>query len=88
MLEDFFIEYGKQDRVARVCRGGDGLPKADEMFATYKISKRREEDITATLGAFRVKVAGGSLRCGDCLWRDGGTPKRAKEVEAALVGKP
>lgn len=91
MLEDFFIEYGKQDRVAGefVEAVTVPLPKADEMFATYKISKRREEDITATLGAFRVKVAGGVVA--DAVIAYGGmagTPKRAKEVEAALVGKP
>jgi xanthine dehydrogenase small subunit len=90
-LEDFFIAYGKQDR-----QPGEfvesvtvPLPAADEHVAVYKISKRRDEDISSVCGAFRVKLVDGKVA--DAVIAYGGmaaTPKRAKAVEAALVGKP
>jgi xanthine dehydrogenase small subunit len=90
-LEDFFIAYGKQDRAEGefVESVTVPLPKADDFFAAYKISKRREEDITAVLGAFRVRVEAGMVA--EAVIAYGGmaaTPKRAKAVEVALVGKP
>ncbi|MCA1442857.1 xanthine dehydrogenase small subunit [Ensifer sp. IC4062] len=91
-LEDFFIAYGKQDR-----KPGEfvesifvpALPEGDR-FATYKVSKRRDEDISALLGAFRVAL-GEDNRVRIALVAFGGmaaTPKRAKAVEAALIGQP
>jgi xanthine dehydrogenase small subunit len=90
-LEDFFIAYGKQDR-----QSGEfvesvvvPLPAADEHIACYKISKRRDEDISSVCGAFRLKLADGNVA--EVTIAYGGmaaTPKRAKAVEAALVGKP
>jgi len=91
-LEDFFLAYGKQDR-----RPGEfvesitipALPEG-EQFAVYKITKRRDEDISAVCGAFRVAVGDdGFVQTARIAF--GGmaaTPKRAKTVEAALVGKP
>ena len=91
-LEEFFIDYGKQDR-----RPGEfveavhvPLPAAGSRFAIYKVTKRRDEDITATLGAFhlmldasgkveKIRIAYGGMAA---------TPKRAHAVEAALAGKP
>jgi xanthine dehydrogenase small subunit len=91
-LEDFFIAYGKQDR-----QPGEfveavhvPLPSADTHFAVWKISKRRDEDITAVLGAFAVKLGDdGTVQSIRAAY--GGmaaTPKRAAAVEAALTGKP
>ena len=58
-LEDFFIAYGKQDR-----QPGEfvesvtvPMPAKGDNFAVYKVTKRRDEDITATLGAFRLSLA-------------------------------
>ncbi|MCO5162369.1 MAG: xanthine dehydrogenase small subunit [Mesorhizobium sp.] len=89
-LEAFFIAYGKQDR-----RPGEfveavqvPLPKAGAHFGVHKVTKRRDEDITATLGAFHVEVEGGSVTSARIAY--GGmaaTPKRASAVEAALVGQ-
>jgi xanthine dehydrogenase small subunit len=91
-LEDFFIDYGKQDR-----RPGEFVesvfvpyPADDTQFAVYKITKRRDEDITAVLGAFYltldtegdvndIRIAFGGMA---------GTPKRARAVETALMGMP
>ncbi|KKB07270.1 xanthine dehydrogenase small subunit [Devosia chinhatensis] len=91
-LEDYFLAYGKQDRQPGEFVESVTVPllPAGEHFATYKISKRREEDISALCGAFRVFVSDGG-RVGMARIAFGGmaaTPKRAKAVEAALVGKP
>lgn len=90
-LEEFFIDYGKQDR-----KEGEfveavelPLPEAGVRHAAYKISKRRDEDITAVAGCFAVSVDGGTIR--DAKIAFGGmaaTPKRAAKAEAALVGQP
>lgn len=91
-LEDYFVAYGKQDRQPGEFVESVTLPllPAGEKFATYKISKRREEDISALCGAFRVFVNDAGV-VGMARIAFGGmaaTPKRAKAVEAALVGKP
>ena len=90
-LEDFFIAYGKQDRAPgefvetiRV-----PLPGPDDIYAVHKISKRRDEDISALCGAFRLTIRDGVIA--EAVIAFGGmaaTPKRASAVEAALVGKP
>lgn len=90
-LEDFFVDYGRQDR-----RPGEFVesvfvpyPPESSHFAVYKISKRRDEDISALLGAFYltldqeenvtdIRIAFGGMA---------GTPKRARSVEAELIGK-
>ena len=91
-LEDYFLAYGKQDRQPGEFVESVTLPllPAGEKFATYKISKRRDEDISALCGAFRVFVNDAG-RVGMARIAFGGmaaTPKRAKAVEAALIGKP
>ncbi|MBX3569797.1 MAG: xanthine dehydrogenase small subunit [Rhizobiaceae bacterium] len=91
-LEDYFIAYGKQDRQPGefVESVSVPIPAADERFAVYKVTKRRDEDITAVLGAFRLSLSpDGIVR--DIVIAYGGmaaTPKRARRVEAALTGKP
>ncbi|CAN0655403.1 xanthine dehydrogenase small subunit [Nitratireductor aquimarinus] len=90
-LEDFFIDYGKQDRTPGefVEAVHVPVPNAASRFAVWKISKRRDEDITAVLGAFDLRIADGRVEAARIAY--GGmaaTPKRAKAVEAALTGKP
>ncbi|PWL19730.1 xanthine dehydrogenase small subunit [Falsochrobactrum shanghaiense] len=91
-LEDYFIAYGKQDRAPGefVEAVHVPIPQPDAYFAIYKISKRREEDITAALGAFHLSLdAQGNVASIRIAY--GGmaaTPKRASAVEAALIGKP
>lgn len=91
-LEDYFVAYGKQDRQPGEFVESVTLPllPAGEKFATYKISKRREEDISTLCGSFRLFVNDAGM-VGMARIAFGGmaaTPKRAKAVEAALVGKP
>lgn len=90
-LENFFIAYGKQDR-----QPGEfveavhvPVPASGSRFAVYKVTKRRDEDITATLGAFHLRLAkDGTVE--DIRIAYGGmaaTPKRASAVEKALTGR-
>jgi xanthine dehydrogenase, small subunit len=91
-LEDYFLAYGKQDRQPGEFVESVTVPllPAGEKFATYKISKRREEDISALCGAFRVFVndAGTVGMARIAFGGMAATPKRARAVEAALIGKP
>lgn len=89
-LEDFFIAYGKQDRQPGEFVESVTIPSLPEgeQFACYKITKRKDEDISALCGAFRVKLEGGKVAAITIAY--GGmaaTPKRARAVEAALLGK-
>lgn len=88
-LEDFFVDYGKQDRKPGELVAAIHIPKLGrgEHFRAYKISKRFDQDISALLGAFRFTVAKGKIR--DTRIAFGGmaaTPKRARRAEAALAG--
>lgn len=91
-LEAFFIAYGKQDRAAGefVETVHLPLPARDARFAAYKITKRRDEDITAALGAFNLKLTDDGLVETIRIAFGGmaATPKRAAHVEAALAGQP
>src|SRR5690606_37491818 len=91
-LEDFFIAYGKQDRQpGEVVEAVHvPLPGADTRFAVWKVSKRRDEDITTVLGAFALKTAADGTVASARIAYGGmaATPKRALAVETALTGKP
>ena len=90
-LEDYFLAYGKQDRMAGefVEKVFVPRPREDAYFAVYKISKRRDEDISALCGAFHVeldmegRVASARIAFGGMA----ATPKRARHVEEALTGQ-
>lgn len=91
-LENYFLAYGKQDRMAGEFVEKIFVPKPpeDSHFAVYKISKRRDEDISALCGSFNlaldmdchvetIRIAFGGMAA---------TPKRAANVEQALIGRP
>lgn len=90
-IEDFFIAYGKQDR-----RPGEFVervtvpkPVAGARYRAYKISKRFDQDISAVMAAFQLRLDG--ERVTEARLAFGGmaaTPKRASNAEAALVGHP
>jgi xanthine dehydrogenase small subunit len=91
LLEDFFIDYGKQDRQPGefLERISVPLPAEGDRFAVYKISKRHDEDISSLLGAFRLRLVEGTVA--EIVIAYGGmagTPKRARTVEAFLRHKP
>ncbi len=90
-LEEFFIEYGKQDRADNEIVASVFVPRkhTDDLYRVYKISKRFDEDISALCGGFRIRLSGD--RVSDAAIAFGGMaaiPKRALAVEQALVGKP
>ena len=94
MLEDFFIDYGKQDRLS-----GDFLrsvlipiPQSSMVqgayyFSAYKISKRKDEDISAVSAGFYVEQQEGRITTARlCYGGMAGIPKRSKAAEEALIG--
>ena len=87
-LEDFFIEYGKQDRQAGEFVEFVTIPKQRDTVKCYKLSKRFDQDISAVCGCFNIVVAGGSVAKARIAFGGmAGTPKRATHVENALMGK-
>lgn len=88
-LEDFFIEYRKQDRrEGEFVAGGVLFPVQAPNLRCYKLSKRFDQDISAVCGCFNLAIEGGKVGAA-CIAFGGmaGIPKRAAAVEAALVGK-
>jgi xanthine dehydrogenase small subunit len=88
-LEDFFIRYGVQDRAASEFVTGLTVPDLPDghLFRAFKLSKRREEDISSVLLAVQMACVSGSIAairiaCGGLA----GTPKRALATEKALLG--
>ncbi len=91
-LEDFFIAYGKQDRVAGEFVESITVPRAADIQDTlrvYKLSKRFDQDISAVLGAFNIVITDNVITNARIAFGGmAGTPQRAKSVEAALTGQP
>ncbi|MDQ1899737.1 xanthine dehydrogenase small subunit [Paracoccus sp. WLY502] len=89
-LGDFFIEYGKQDRAPGEFVEEVIIPiRPQAKVAAYKISKRRDSDITAVAAGFCLTVEGGTITDARiCFGGMAGTPKRASGAEAALKGQP
>jgi xanthine dehydrogenase small subunit len=90
-LEDFFLDYGKQDRRPGEFVEAVTVPKlaADRIFKVFKLSKRFDQDISAVCGAFSLAIEGGVVSDARIAFGGmAGTPKRAKACEAALIGQP
>jgi len=89
-LEDFFLDYGKQDRAPGEYVSAIRVPVgAAPHFRAYKISKRFDQDISAVMGAFNITISG--KRITSARFAFGGmaaTPRRAPAVEDCLVGHP
>ena len=88
-LEDFFIDYGKQDRLPGEFVEAVSFPRQPDNLRVYKLSKRFDQDISAVLGAFNVRVEHGVVHSARIAFGGmAGVPKRASNVEAALLGQP
>lgn len=89
-LEDFFVEYGKQDRAPSEFVTHITIPKAGlSDLKVYKLSKRFDQDISAVCGAFNITVENGKVTAARIAFGGmAGTPKRGDAVEAALIGQP
>ena len=88
-LEDFFIDYGKQDRAPGEFVEAVSFPRQPDRLKCYKLSKRFDQDISAVCGAFNITVTDGTVTDARIAFGGmAGTPKRASHVEAALIGQP
>ncbi len=88
-LEDFFVEYGKQDRQPGELVTGVTIPKTAPALRCYKISKRFDQDISALCGCFNITMADGMVVDARIAFGGmAGTPHRATAVENALINRP
>lgn len=88
-LEDFFKSYGEQDRAPGEFVEAVSIPRQSDSLKCYKLSKRRDQDISAVCGCFNIELNATGQVEQLCIAFGGmaGTPKRATHVEAALRGK-
>jgi xanthine dehydrogenase small subunit len=87
-LEDFFLDYRKQDRRPGEFVAGISFPEHAPALRCYKISKRFDQDISAVCGCFNVTVeAGKAIDARIAFGGMAGVPKRATRAEAALIGQ-
>ena len=87
-LEEFFIDYGKQDRTKGEFVEAVSVPKVADRLKVYKLSKRFDQDISAVCGAFYIEVTDGVVSAARIAFGGmAGIPKRAGHVEAALTGQ-
>ncbi|MDJ0992010.1 MAG: xanthine dehydrogenase small subunit [Dinoroseobacter sp.] len=88
-LEDFFLDYGKQDRAPGEFVEAITIPRGQPALRVYKLSKRFDQDISAVCGAFKLSVREGVIQEARIAFGGmAGTPKRATATEAALTGAP
>lgn len=90
-LEDYFIDYGRQDRCPGEFVEKVVLPKPEQgrIFRAYKLSKRFDQDISGVCGAFAITLDGQVVTAARvCFGGMAATPRRARACEAALEGRP
>ena len=88
-LEDYFIEYRRQDLRTGEFVAAITIPASAPDLRCYKLSKRFDQDISAVCGCFNVTVEKGVVTAARIAFGGmAGTPKRAAQVEAALMGQP
>jgi xanthine dehydrogenase small subunit len=89
-LEDFYLGYQKKDLEPGefVVSVTVPAPRTGQRIASYKVSKRFDQDISAVCAAFAFSIEGGRISSARMVF--GGmaaTPARARATEAALTGK-
>lgn len=88
-IDEFFIEYGRQDRKAGELLTSVRIPKLKqgEHLRCGKISKRFDQDISAVMGAFKITLNGDKISSARIAYGGmAGTPKRADLAEQLLLG--
>ncbi len=87
-LEDFFLDYRKQDRQPGEFVEAVTIPARAPGLICYKLSKRFDQDISAVCGCFNLTLKGSKIDSARIAFGGmAGVPKRASAVEAALVGQ-
>lgn len=88
-LEDFFLDYRKQDRQPGEFVEAVTIPATAPGLRLYKLSKRFDQDISAVCGGFNLTVEAGRITAARIAFGGmAGIPKRATQAEAALLGQP
>jgi len=88
-IEDFFIEYGKQDLENGEFVRSIFIPAQADRLKCFKLTKRFDQDISAVCGCFSITVTDGLVTDARIAFGGmAGTPKRASTVEQALTGQP
>ncbi len=88
-LEEFFLDYGKQDRLPGEFVEAVSFPRQADRLKCYKLSKRFDQDISAVCGCFNITVSDGTVTQARIAFGGmAGIPKRATHVETAIIGKP
>jgi len=90
-LERLYVGYQQKDLAPGEFIVGVLVPppKTTQLFASYKLAKRIDQDISAVCGAFAVEVSAGRIASARLAY--GGmaaVPARAPHAERALTGKP
>ena len=88
-VEDYFLDYGKQDRGPGEFIEKVAIPLAtpEKVFNAYKLSKRFDQDISALCAAFCLELEGDKVK--NIRIAYGGMaaiPKRAPKTESQLIG--
>ncbi|TMM51555.1 xanthine dehydrogenase small subunit [Sulfitobacter sabulilitoris] len=88
-LEDFFLDYGRQDRAPGEFVEAIAIPRQRDSLRCYKLSKRFDQDISAVCGGLSITgdgttITGARLAFGGMA----ATPRRAAHAEAAMIGQP
>jgi len=89
-LEAFFLDYGVQDRAPGEFVDAVVLPPRDAnvVYRAYKISKRRDQDISAVMAAFALRLdAGRIIEARLAFGGMAAIPRRAALAEQALLGR-
>ena len=88
-LEEFFLDYGRQDRAPGEFVEAVSIPRQPDRLFAWKVSKRFDQDISAVCGAFDLALEDGRVAAARIAFGGmAGIPKRARAVEAALLGQP
>ena len=88
-LEDLYLDYRKQDRAPGEFVEAVSIPRQPDRLWVYKLSKRFDQDISAVCGAFNLTAPDGTVTGARIAFGGmAGIPKRARAVEAALIGQP
>lgn len=90
-LERFYLGYGRKDLAPAEFITAVNVPRAREgqLFASYKVARRYDQDISAVCLGMLVELQGGRVSTVRIAY--GGmaaVPARAAAAEAALRGKP
>ena len=87
-LEDYFLAYRRQDRREAEFVEAVTIPTTAPGLRCYKVAKRFDQDISAVCGCFNLTVTEGKVTAARIAFGGmAGTPKRATQVETALIGQ-